>query len=312
MIKRIPRYCSKLYFSSIATELKSSNEIYVPPYQRPSSDDINKLEEFISHSKRLFILTGAGISTESGIPDYRSEGVGLYARTTNRPMMYQEFLTNPKRYRMYWARNYIGWPTFSTFQPNATHKTFANWEAQRKVFWHVTQNVDSLLTKAGCELLSELHGCSARVVCIDCGYKDLTREQLQQIIFNQNPVWIAHSNIINPDADVYLTEEQLGDFKPPQCPRCSGRVKPDVTFFGDNVDRHLVAFIKEQLSKSDSVLVAGSSLEVMSSYRFILAAQQYQLPIAIVNIGRTRGDHAAQLKISTRCGLILPLIKINS
>ncbi|CAF2371105.1 unnamed protein product [Rotaria sp. Silwood2] len=304
MIKQIPRYFPKLYFSSIATELKSSNEVYVPPYERPSSDDIDKLQKFISHAKRLFIITGAGISTESGIPDYRSEGVGLYARTANRPMMYQEFLTNPKRYRMYWARNYIGWPTFSAFQPNETHRTFANWEAQKKL--------NSLLTKAGCELLSELHGCSARVVCVDCGYKGLTREQLQQIIFSQNPIWIAHSNVINPDADVHLTEEQLGDFKPPRCPQCSGRVKPDVTFFGDNVDRRLITFINEQLSKSDSVLVAGSSLEVMSSYRFILAALQHQLPIAIVNIGRTRGDHAAQLKVSTRCGSILPLIKIDS
>ncbi|CAF4160245.1 unnamed protein product [Rotaria magnacalcarata] len=181
-----------------------------------------------------------------------------------------------------------------------------------KVFWHVTQNVDSLLTKAGCELLSELHGCSARVVCVDCGYKSLTREELQEIILKQNPNWTAQSNTINPDADVHLTEEQLGDFQPPRCPRCSGRIKPDVTFFGDNVDRRLVDFLKEQLSKSDSVLVAGSSLEVMSSYRFILAAQQLKMPIAIINIGRTRGDHAAQLKISTRCGLILPHIEINS
>lgn len=127
--------------------------------------------------------------------------------------MYQEFLTKPKRYRMYWARNYIGWPTFSSFQPNQTHQTFAKWEKQGRVFWHVTQNVDSLLTKAGCELLSELHGCSARVVCVDCGYKDLTRHQLQTIIAKDNPTWTAHSNTINPDADVYLTEEQLGDFK---------------------------------------------------------------------------------------------------
>jgi NAD-dependent deacetylase sirtuin 4 len=126
MIKRIHRL-----FSSLPIEN------YVPPYQKPLSDDINKLQEFISRSKRLFIITGAGISTESGIPDYRSEGVGLYARTTNRPMMYQEFLTNPKRYRMYWARNYIGWPTFSAFQPNETHKTFAKWEAQNKVNFFV-------------------------------------------------------------------------------------------------------------------------------------------------------------------------------
>ncbi|CAM4972271.1 unnamed protein product [Rotaria socialis] len=140
----------------------------------------------------------------------------------------------------------------------------------------------------------------------------LTREELQEIILKQNPNWTVQSNTINPDADVHLTEDQLGDFQPPRCPRCSGRIKPDVTFFGDNVDRRLVDFLKEQLSKSDSVLVAGSSLEVMSSYRFILAAQQLKMPIAIINIGRTRGDHAAQLKISTRCGLILPHIEINS
>lgn len=147
--------------------------------------------------------------------------------------MYQEFLTSAKRYRMYWARNYIGWPTFSAFQPNETHRTLANWETTGKVslihrpqltsrrndsfssqiFWHVTQNVDSLLTKAGCELLSELHGCSSRVVCIDCGLKGLTREQLQQIIRKDNPEWMAQSSTINPDADMYLSEEQLGDFK---------------------------------------------------------------------------------------------------
>ncbi|CAF4395711.1 unnamed protein product [Rotaria socialis] len=300
MIKQISRSIPKLYFSSSATQLKSPNHNYVPSHQKPSTDDIDKFQKFISNSQRLFIITGAGISTESGIPDYRSEGVGLYARTTNRPMMYQEFLTNAKRYKMYWARNYIGWPTFSSFQPNETHKIFAAWE----VFWHVTQNVDSLLTKAGCELLSELHGCSARVVCVDCGYKSLTREELQEIILKQNPNWTVQSNTINPDADVHLNEEQLGDLK--------NRVKLDVTIFGDNVDRRLVDFLKEQLSKSDSVLVAGSSLEVMSSYRFILAAQQLKMLIAIFNIGRTRGDHAAQLKISTRCGSILPLLQINS
>ncbi|CAF2153646.1 unnamed protein product, partial [Rotaria magnacalcarata] len=154
------------------------------------------------------------------------------------------------------------------------------------VFWHVTQNVDSLLTKAGCELLSELHGCSARV---DCGYKSLAREELQEIILKQNPNRTAQSNTINLDADVHLNEEQLGDLKSPRCD-----------------------FLKEQSSKSDSVLVAGSSLEVMSSYRFILAAQQLKMPIAIINIGRIRGDHAAQLRISTRCGSILPLLQINS
>ncbi|CAF4859701.1 unnamed protein product, partial [Rotaria socialis] len=139
---------------------------------------------------------------------------------------------------------------------------------------------------------------------VDCGYKSLTREELQEIILKQNPNWTVQSNTINPDADVHLNEEQLGDLK--------NRVKLDVTIFGDNVDRRLVDFLKEQLSKSDSVLVAGSSLEVMSSYRFILAAQQLKMLIAIFNIGRTRGDHAAQLKISTRCGSILPLLQINS
>ncbi|CAF4390788.1 unnamed protein product, partial [Rotaria magnacalcarata] len=136
MIKQISRSIPKLYFSSSATQLKPPNHNYVPPHQKPSTDDIDKFQTFISNSQRLFIITGAGISTESGIPDYRSEGVGLYARTTNRPMMYQEFLTNTKRYKMYWARNYIGWPTFSSFQPNETHKIFAAWEVKRKVYFY--------------------------------------------------------------------------------------------------------------------------------------------------------------------------------
>lgn len=133
MIKAFPRVFYRT-FSSLATEVNiTGKEIYVPPHEKPLVDDIRRLEEFLRKSKRLFVLTGAGISTESGIPDYRSAGVGLYARTSQRPMMYQEFLTNAKRYRMYWARNYIGWPTFSSFQPNETHRTLARWEGQGKV-----------------------------------------------------------------------------------------------------------------------------------------------------------------------------------
>ncbi|CAF0753972.1 unnamed protein product [Didymodactylos carnosus] len=159
-------------------------------------------------------------------------------------------------------------------------------------------------------MVNELHGCSARVVCVDCSFNQMSRSDIQTMMKNENPTFTVKSDEVNPDADVYLSPEQLSDFKPPRCPECSGRVKPNVTFFGDNVDRKLVNFLKSQIDDSDSVLVAGSSLEVMSSYRFIIKAKENKLPIAIVNIGKTRGDLDATLKISTKCGSILPQIKV--
>ncbi|XP_066465861.1 NAD-dependent protein lipoamidase sirtuin-4, mitochondrial [Tiliqua scincoides] len=280
---------------------------FVPPCPPLDPQDIEKLQDFVSRSQRLFVLTGAGISTESGIPDYRSEGVGLYARTSRRPVQHAEFVRSARARQKYWARNFVGWPQFSSHQPNTAHLALRSWESAEKLHWLVTQNVDALHTKAGSQRLTELHGCIHRVFCLSCG--NLTsRATLQEHFEALNPSWSAEAYGVAPDGDVFLTEEQVRNFHVPPCSSCGGHLKPDVTFFGDTVSKEKVDFVHQRLAESDAVLVAGSSLQVYSAYKFALAAQDRKLPIAIVNIGPTRSDHFASLKLNSRCGELLPLI----
>ena len=152
----------------VGVVLRQVQQAFVPTHRPVSASDVVRLREFVSEAKRLLVLTGAGLSTESGIPDYRSDAVGLYARTDRRPMMYSEFVKSPAGRRRYWARNYVGWPQFSAFQPNVSHYSLADMEAQGQIHWLVTQNVDALHTKAGSVKVTELHGCTHRVVCLSC------------------------------------------------------------------------------------------------------------------------------------------------
>ncbi|KAK7480065.1 hypothetical protein BaRGS_00028702 [Batillaria attramentaria] len=283
---------------------------FVPRCGEPSDDDIIQLQDFVNRSRRLFVLTGAGLSTESGIPDYRSEGVGLYATSKNRPVQYIDFLKSAVIRQRYWARNYVGWPRFSSFQPNEAHKTLSYWEHVGLVHWIVTQNVDALHYKARSLRVTELHGSAHRVVCLSCHHKT-HRTEMQERIRQLNPVWHAQSQEMAPDGDVSLTQEQVEGFKVPECSRCGGILKPEIVFFGDNVPRPTVAFVLERLAESDAVLVAGSSLEVYSGYRFVNKAHEQGKPIAIINIGNTRADKFADLKISARCGHVLQQIHVN-
>ena len=141
---------------------------FVPPFQPPAQTDIQKIQEFLKSKQRVFVLTGAGISTESGIPDYRSEGVGLYARTDRRPMNHQDFMKSKLNRQRFWARNYVGWPQFSSFQPNVSHHVIEKWRQQGRLKCLVTQNVDALHRKAGSHSVLELHGCSHHVACLLC------------------------------------------------------------------------------------------------------------------------------------------------
>ena len=235
---------------------------FIPKSQPIAQTELEKLNEFISKSKRLCILSGAGLSTESGIPDYRSENVGLYATSKNRPVQYSDFIKSEEMRTRYWARNYIAWPTFSSFQPNKSHLILADWEHNGKVFHHVTQNVDSLLTKAGCVRLSELHGSAFRVSCLDCDFK-INRHEMQNLIEKQNKNWSAISTQIAPDSDVHLTPEQIKGFSLPLCPKCSkNRLKPDIVFFGDNVAKELVNLINEKVTHSDALLLIGTTVHV--------------------------------------------------
>lgn len=293
-----------------ASTIQAGVQRFVPASGSVDSSALEQLQAFVSQASRLFIISGAGLSTESGIPDYRSEGVGLYARTDRRPMQHSEFVRSAKARQRYWARNYMGWPQFSSHSPNSAHFALRDWEDKGKLHWLVTQNVDALHLKAGHQRLTELHGCTHRVVCLGCG-RLTRRADLQKQFAALNPGWAASAGAVAPDGDVFLEDEQVLHFRVPACEACGGILKPDVTFFGDVVKRATVEFVHNKLAESDAVLVAGSSLQVYSGYRFLLAASERKLPIAIVNIGPTRADHLAQVRLSARCGEVLPAIQLS-
>ncbi|XP_047437785.1 NAD-dependent protein lipoamidase sirtuin-4, mitochondrial [Mugil cephalus] len=300
--------------SSSSTPVRTASSVpagrldFVPACGHTDAHSLELLQDFVSRASRLFVISGAGLSTESGIPDYRSEGVGLYARTDRRPMQHAEFVRSAKSRQRYWARNFLGWPQFSSHQPNSAHKALQQWEERGKLHWLVTQNVDALHSKAGQKRLTELHGCTHRVLCLGCGAIS-AREELQRRFISLNPGWRAQAGAVAPDGDVFLEDEQVLHFRVPSCVDCGGILKPEVTFFGDSVNRATVQFVHERLAESDAVLVAGSSLQVYSGYRFLLAASDRKMPVAILNIGPTRADHLAELRVSGRCGEALPLIQ---
>ncbi|XP_014357358.2 NAD-dependent protein deacylase Sirt4 [Papilio machaon] len=277
---------------------------FVPAYKPPVEKDFETIRYFISRHKKILILTGAGISTESGIPDYRSEEVGLYARSNHKPVQYQEFVKYPKVRQRYWARNFVGWPRFSAVQPNATHYAIRELEKINKVSAIVTQNVDRLHHKAGSENIIELHGTGYIVKCLQCTY-EVDRYELQETMMQQNPDMENSVTMIRPDGDVELSREQIEKFRVPLCPKCQGPLKPDIVFFGDNVPKERVEKVRSEVSDSDAIFVLGSSLTVYSSYRIILQAKEEKKEVAILNIGPTRADNIVDIKISTKCSNIL-------
>ncbi|XP_044131363.1 NAD-dependent protein lipoamidase sirtuin-4, mitochondrial [Bufo gargarizans] len=303
--------CSPLHRMRRIGLVRLSSHLHVSEYvpSCPSADpnDVQKLQDFILRSRRLFVMTGAGISTESGIPDYRSEGVGLYARTERRPIQHAEFVRSHAARKRYWARNFVGWPQFSSHKPNPSHLALASWENTGKLHWLVTQNVDALHAKAGQRRMNELHGCTHRVICLGC-HTVIKRSEVQEKFIALNPSWNEQAYGVAPDGDVFLTDEQVSYFRVPSCEKCGGILKPQVTFFGDTVNRELVYSLYERLGESDAVLVVGSSLQVYSGYRFALKAQEKNIPVAILNIGATRADHLSAVKVNARCGDVLPKI----
>ncbi|XP_069850907.1 NAD-dependent protein lipoamidase sirtuin-4, mitochondrial isoform X1 [Dipodomys merriami] len=244
--------------------------LFVPPSPPLDPKKVKELQRFITLSKKLLVMTGAGISTESGIPDYRSEKVGLYARTDRRPIQHVDFVRSAPIRQRYWARNFVGWPQFSAHQPNPAHWALSNWEKRGKLHWLVTQNVDALHTKAGNQRLTELHGCMHRVLCLNCG-EQTPRGLLQERFQDLNPSWSAEAQGVAPDGDVFLSEEQVQTFQVPSCVRCGGPLKPDVVFFGDTVNPDKVDFVHRRVREADSLLVVGSSLQVPDSVKVVTA-----------------------------------------
>ncbi|XP_035205068.1 NAD-dependent protein deacylase Sirt4-like [Stegodyphus dumicola] len=281
----------------------------VPEHEITKSEDIAILQNFVDKFSNFLVLTGAGISTESGLPDYRSKGVGLYDRSSTRPVQYKDFISSAQVRKRYWSRNFAAWSRFSSTQPNETHICLAKWEKVGLINWLVTQNVDRLHHKAGSERVTELHGTSYIVKCLNCR-TSFSRFQFQEQLSELNPHFTIRATEMRPDADIEIDPSLAGKFNIPDCRNCGGILKPDVVFFGETVPKEKVFLVYDKVSESDAVLVLGSSLEVYSGYRFILAASEQKKCIGIVNIGPTRADHLASFKLNVRCGDILPKIQV--
>ncbi|KQP22912.1 NAD-dependent protein deacetylase [Pseudorhodoferax sp. Leaf267] len=259
---------------------------------------MDALADFARRHRRLFVLTGAGCSTESGIPDYRDTN-GDWKRP--QPVTFQAFTGDDATRRRYWARSLVGWPTMAQARPGPAHAALAQLEAAGHVELLVTQNVDGLHSAAGSQQVIDLHGRIGTVVCLGCGTRS-PRAALQELLRARNPAWAALEARAAPDGDADLEHDDFASFAVPPCPDCGGMLKPDVVFFGESVPRDRVDAAQAALARADAVLVAGSSLMVYSGYRFVQTAAQLGKPIAAVNIGRTRADDLLGLKVESPVG----------
>jgi NAD-dependent SIR2 family protein deacetylase len=248
-------------------------------------------------------LTGAGMSTASGIPDYRGPN-GAFTRN-HKPMTIQEFLADDDARRRYWARGHAGWVQFSSAQPNVGHHALAELERVGIIAGVITQNVDGLHHAAGSRNVIDLHGSLHRVICLECGAA-YERQMIHQELTGLNPSLTLHSDRINPDGDTELPEEVLNEFQMVSCFACTGMLKPDVVYFGENVPVERVAQSTQMVQRTKLLLVLGSTLTVFSGRRFVMQAERAGIPIAVVNLGPTRADSAATLRIAAPVHELLP------
>ena len=255
--------------------------------------------------RRFLVLTGAGISTSSGIPDYRdSEGV----RRGKAPMMYQEFLATAQARRRYWARAMLGWPRVRIAQPNQAHLALATLQQRGRISGLITQNVDTLHDQAGSHDVIELHGSLHRVLCLDCQQRS-TRDVIQRQMEIDNPYLVQVHAVQAPDGDTLLDSTFEERFQVPRCPHCNGeRLKPDVVFFGENVAPATAARAMAAVEHADGLLVVGSSLMAYSAFRLCKATVEQGKPVIAINLGKTRGDELLQVKIEASCERLLPLL----
>lgn len=262
--------------------------------------EIEDLRRWIGRHRRVFVLTGAGCSTASGIPDYRDER-GEWKRRP--PVMYHAFISQAATYRRYWARAFAGWTRFSAAEPSAAHRALALWEHSGSLSKLVTQNVDGLHQRAGSRDVIDLHGRLDVVRCLSCGERR-SRGDVQSEMSASNSEWRAAA-VAAPDGDADIDDALIERFEAPRCGSCGGQLKPDVVFFGENVPDARYEAARNALSAADALLIVGSSLMVYSGFRFVRQAHDAGLPVAIVNRGHTRGDEFAELKVEGDVGAIL-------
>ncbi|EHR50249.1 NAD-dependent protein deacetylase, SIR2 family [Saccharomonospora marina XMU15] len=267
----------------------------------PVTTDLDEVVRVLGE-RGVVVVSGAGISTESGIPDYRGAGGTLRRHS---PMTYQEFVGSEEGRRRYWARSHLGWATVARARPNAGHHAVAALRAGGYLSGIITQNVDGLHQRAGASAVAELHGSLARVVCLSCR-RTSARHELDRRLRQANPSFRAEATKLNPDGDVDLAEHVVREFRLVPCAACgSGVLKPDVVFFGENVPRPLVRRCYELVEEASAVLVLGSSLTVLSGLRFVRRAAEQGKPVLIVNQGETRGDSHARLRVELPLGKAL-------
>jgi NAD-dependent SIR2 family protein deacetylase len=255
--------------------------------------------------RRVAVLTGAGMSTDSGIPDYR----GPDSPPSN-PMTIRQFTSDAAFRQRYWARNHVGWRHMDDTLPNAGHRALASLEHAGVVSGLITQNVDLLHTKAGSRTVVNLHGTYAQVICLDCGHT-VTRSALAELLEAANPGFVERAEAVGgiavaPDADAVVGDTT--SFRIVDCLACGGMLKPDIVYFGESVPKERVEQAYSLVDGADALLVAGSSLTVYSGYRFVRHAAAHGLPIAVINRGRTRGDDLATVKIDNGCSEMLALL----
>jgi len=260
------------------------------------------LLEFSRRHRRLAVLSGAGLSTGSGIPDYRDEN-GEWKH--KQPLQYADFIASDLERRRYWARSFAAWDRFRYARPNGAHTAIAALQRAGRISCLITQNVDDLHRAAGSRDIVDLHGVLNRVRCLGCGAVS-RRQRMQQRLRNLNSNWAATVRAHAPDGDAILENADYARFKVPSCSRCQGVLKPDVVFFGEAVPAERVRSASERLARCDALLVVGSSLMVWSGYRFVKKACESGQPVAIVNRGRTRADDMAAIRIHADCGTLLP------
>ncbi len=267
------------------------------------TDAADRLRDWLQPFDRIFVLTGAGCSTASGIPDYR-DADGQWKRTP--PVTYQAFTGDPLTNARYWARSFVGWPRMARSQPNAAHRTLAAWQGGR-LSQLLTQNVDGLHERAGSREVFDLHGPIYLVVCLHCRAGS-ARKDLQERLHDANPDWRGLEAATAPDGDADLEGLDFGRFRVPSCVACGGMLKPDVVFFGENVPRARYERALRALDAADALLVVGSSLMVYSGFRFARIAHEAGKPIALLNRGQTRADTLAGLKLDADCVAVLPAV----
>lgn len=271
------------------------------PLPSPAPElSLPELAEALHQAGSVMVLTGAGVSTHSGIPDYRDHA-GAWKRRA--PMQLSEFVGSERGRQRYWARSLIGWRMVEQAQPNAAHQALAEWEQRGHVSHLVTQNVDGLHQRAGSQQVIDLHGRLDRVECLDCG-RVMSRQQHQLALEAMNPDWVNSVNTCAaaPDGDADLQAVEYARFKVPACSACGGLLKPAVVFFGENVPAERVAQVRLLLAQSGALFVVGSSLMVWSDYRFVRAAAAAGKPVYILGLGVTRGDAEATGRVTMDCG----------